>query len=202
MAGHIAGRCALPGLRRGPTSVPVSLARTAVVWLSSSPLSGGQAVLGSLAQTHAVHAGCGSRGLSSHVWGNIDTSGVRLGKHVSKSPKPAETESEAIHAAGMAELDRVEKAVEGMTGMAGVFNVTRSENRQELWIDLGDTIGKYWVQYYKPMKMLCLASPRSGGYRYVFSAEQGKWVGELDGHDFEGMLTRDLIQQAYGCPKF
>lgn len=29
-----------------------------------------------------------------------------------------------------------------------------------------------------------------------------RWIGEADRHDFEGMLTRDIIQQAYGIPNF
>lgn len=29
-----------------------------------------------------------------------------------------------------------------------------------------------------------------------------RWIGEADMHDFEGMLTRDLIQQVYGIPNF
>ncbi|CAM9177677.1 unnamed protein product [Choristocarpus tenellus] len=105
-----------------------------------------------------------------------------------------------VHKAGMEQLDRVEKAVQGMTGHYGVFEVTRVKH--ELWIDLGDTVGKYWIQYDKLLQKICLLSPRSGGYRYDYHKESGAWLGEADDHDFEGMLTRDLIQQSYGLPQF
>lgn len=29
-----------------------------------------------------------------------------------------------------------------------------------------------------------------------------KWIGEADKHDFQGMLTRDIIQSACGIPDF
>lgn len=29
-----------------------------------------------------------------------------------------------------------------------------------------------------------------------------RWIGEADKHDFQGMLTRDIIQSACGVPDF
>ena len=44
----------------------------------------------------------------------------------------------------------------------------------------------------------------SGKNFYFFAEEEkeeGRWLNVRDGHDFIGLLTRDLIKHCRGCPK-
>lgn len=38
--------------------------------------------------------------------------------------------------------------------------------------------------------------------RYRFDHAQGRWLSSEDGHDLEGIVTRDLLRQCAGCPDF
>ncbi|CAM9581242.1 unnamed protein product [Chrysoparadoxa australica] len=76
------------------------------------------------------------------------------------------------------------------------------EGRNSLFIDLGPKFGCYQISYNSDHGQLEMMSPRSGAFCYRWCTVKTKWVGVTDGHDFEGMLTRDLIQQAHGVPNW
>lgn len=38
-------------------------------------------------------------------------------------------------------------------------------------------------------------------FRYSLGSD-GRWVATTDGHDFEGVVTRDLLRLCSGCPAF
>jgi len=47
-----------------------------------------------------------------------------------------------------------------------------------------------------------LISPVSGFKQYGYCQIKNKWIDNHDGHDFEGLLTRDLMRHVYGVPNF
>jgi frataxin-like iron-binding protein CyaY len=99
-----------------------------------------------------------------------------------------------------AELTRVELAMKRMQEANANLSVERWD--RGLDIDLGTKLGVYQVRYLAETKCLQLESPKSGSYFYHYDPPTDKWIAVKDGHDFEGMLTRDIIQQANGYPDF
>ncbi len=96
---------------------------------------------------------------------------------------------------------KVEKAlISGMkeANVDTVFDVDTWDDAVN--VDLGSSVGIYQVRFHEDQGVLELQSPKSGTYVYRWDELTGKWVGSKDGHDFEGMLTRDIIQQAKGVP--
>jgi hypothetical protein len=77
-------------------------------------------------------------------------------------------------------------------------------------IDLGPLYGKYSIQFDIISKLqLQFISPISGHYIYSCyvdsssdstSSTTSDWCSIIDGHNFEGMLVRDLIKQIQGVP--
>mmetsp|Transcript_20094 Transcript_20094/g.35718 ORF Transcript_20094/g.35718 Transcript_20094/m.35718 type:complete len:198 (+) Transcript_20094:41-634(+) len=49
---------------------------------------------------------------------------------------------------------------------------------------------------------IAMVSPVSGVNSYAFSETRGRWIALDDGHDMEGILTRDLLRCAAGVPSF
>ena len=43
-------------------------------------------------------------------------------------------------------------------------------------------------------------SPESGGNCYMWFPQRVRWLCVEDGHDLEGILTRDLLRWVYGVP--
>ncbi len=98
---------------------------------------------------------------------------------------------------------KVEKAlISGMkeANVGAVFDVDTWDDAID--VDLGPSVGIYQVRYHDDQRVLELQSPKSGTYVYLWDELTGKWVGSKDGHDFEGMLTRDIIQQVKGVPEW
>jgi frataxin-like iron-binding protein CyaY len=71
-------------------------------------------------------------------------------------------------------------------------------------VDLGfgtsGSSGQYTIQVQNDQQVLSFASPISGQVTYILSQKTNEWVGEDDGHRFEGLLVRDLIRQCKGVP--
>ena len=70
-----------------------------------------------------------------------------------------------------------------------------------LLIDLGPANGQYNVQIDNENAILVFSTPISGQLEYVLSKKTGEWCGIDDGHNFKGLLVRDLIRQIKGVPK-
>lgn len=97
-------------------------------------------------------------------------------------------------------FDRVERGVEGMKDVNKHFVVSRSE--LEVVIDLGPDKGAFTLQRDVGKNEIMFMSPHSGAHRYTFSPEERRWLSiESDRHDLVGILTRDLIRHAAGCPQ-
>ncbi len=98
---------------------------------------------------------------------------------------------------------KVEKAlISGMkeANLDKIFDVNTWDDAID--VGLGPLVGTYQVRFHEDQGVLELQSPKSGTYVYRWDELTGKWVGSKDGHDFEGMLTRDIIQQAKGVPEW
>mmetsp|Transcript_10180 Transcript_10180/g.11723 ORF Transcript_10180/g.11723 Transcript_10180/m.11723 type:complete len:191 (+) Transcript_10180:39-611(+) len=93
-------------------------------------------------------------------------------------------------------LSRVEKAVEDIKSLNDGMTINKLENALE--IKINDTM----FSIAGGDRKLTFMSPESGVQLYVFSEDTKRWVGETDGHDFEGLFVRDLMRHAYGIPNF
>ncbi|KAG5188391.1 hypothetical protein JKP88DRAFT_304888 [Tribonema minus] len=109
-------------------------------------------------------------------------------------------DTDTLEQLAQAEMERVVAAVDRMKEDNAIFEVIHADGKVS--IDLGPKIGTYQIRFVHDLRVLQLSSPRSGGFMYVYDEKTRKWLGREDAHDFEGMLTRDLIQQANGYPDF
>ena len=93
-----------------------------------------------------------------------------------------------------------------MRALNDPFTLQREET--ELVLDLGPTKGAFTLQRDWVNNQLVYLSPVSGLNKYEYEvAEQGvagggRWLSIAeDKHDLVGILTRDLIRVAVGCPQ-
>ncbi len=94
---------------------------------------------------------------------------------------------------------RVTQAVSSMQPLNEGFSVSTGE-KGELVIHTGR--GKYSLYEDHGRRVLVLQSYFSGYHNYFFDVEQKLWLSIKDGHDFRGLLTRDLMRHCNGCPDF
>lgn len=92
-------------------------------------------------------------------------------------------------------LEPLRKLNEGMVLSRGI----EEEAGKFIMIDLGPSMGQYNIQMYNSTQALLFESPISGQNHYMLS--NNEWIGIDDGHNFEGLLVRDLIRQCHGVPK-
>jgi frataxin-like iron-binding protein CyaY len=100
-------------------------------------------------------------------------------------------------------LTKLEAALAPMKAKNDIFIVTREDGEigEILTIDLGPKEGSYRIEFSELEHMFEYSSPISGKLLYILSSETGAWIGAEDGHNFEGLLVRDLIRQCRGLPK-
>ena len=124
-------------------------------------------------------------------------------EHHAARPVPVKDAAKFL-AASRKELDRIEDAIAPMKSCNEVFDVTRSTNDEgeKLTIRLQGGDGTYTIQIDERNFTMNLTSPMSGAYTYVLCSKSGDWLGMDDAHIMEGMLTRDLIRQCNGVPRF
>jgi frataxin-like iron-binding protein CyaY len=104
--------------------------------------------------------------------------------------------------AASALLTKLEKALDPMKAKNDFFVVerTREDIGEILTIDLGPKDGSYRIEMSEAEHMFEYTSPISGKILYILSSSTGEWVGVADGHQFVGLLVRDLIRQCRGLP--
>jgi frataxin-like iron-binding protein CyaY len=100
-------------------------------------------------------------------------------------------------------LTRIEKGLEPMKAQNETFILERSRSDlgEVITLDLGAKLGNYRIEISEEEHVFEYSSPISGKLLYVLSAATGEWVGQEDGHNFEGLLVRDLIRFCQGMPK-
>lgn len=111
---------------------------------------------------------------SGLVWQQVATFRklTRMTEAAQKTDEEAAKVSSAeVHKAGVEQLDRVEKALRGIAELNDPFTVRREG--LHVYADLSKDIGSYWIQYSKELRMICLLSPKSGAYRYIYHKPSG-----------------------------
>eukprot|EP00535_Pseudo-nitzschia_heimii_P008543 CAMPEP_0197175910 /NCGR_PEP_ID=MMETSP1423-20130617/1999_1 /TAXON_ID=476441 /ORGANISM="Pseudo-nitzschia heimii, Strain UNC1101" /LENGTH=154 /DNA_ID=CAMNT_0042625175 /DNA_START=298 /DNA_END=762 /DNA_ORIENTATION=+ len=108
---------------------------------------------------------------------------------------PVRYSSEFSKAASLL-LDKIEKAVEPMKLYNAVFITKRADGDlgEIFTIDLGPKIGLYQMEVSQEEYVFEYSSPVSGKLLYCLSSTTGEWVNVDDGHQFEGILVRDLLR--------
>ena len=104
-------------------------------------------------------------------------------------------------------FDRVEVAVGAMQAFNDYFVINRSLDGNDsagpkITIELSPGQGTLVLQADEQTLTMNLLSRLSGNYTYVLCNKTKEWRGIDDGHILEGLLTRDLIRQCNGVPKF
>lgn len=98
--------------------------------------------------------------------------------------------------------EKLLKALLPLKDVNDPFVLTTSDNEGsglDIILDLGPVIGQYSIQFDMDQHFLIFVSPISGQTAYNFT-KSGEWCSDEDGHNFEGMLVRDLIRQIKGVP--
>ena len=101
-------------------------------------------------------------------------------------------------------LDKIEQAVEPMKAYNEVFYTKRLDGDigEMFTIDLGPKVGIYQMEVSLEECVFEYSSPISGKLLYCLSSATGEWVNTDDGHQFEGILVRDLLRSnCIGLPK-
>ena len=101
-------------------------------------------------------------------------------------------------------LDMIEKAMEPMKLCNDMFITKRADGELgEIYtIDLGAEIGIYQVEISRDEHVFEYCNPVSGKLLYCLSSAKGEWANIDDGHQFQGILVRDLLRSnCIGLPK-
>lgn len=114
------------------------------------------------------------------------------------------TDSHEFDQASSRLLDKIEKAVEPMKSCNEIFDIKRADGElgEIFSIDLGPKVGIYQIEISQDEHVFEYSSPVSGKLLYCLSSATGEWVNIDDGHQFEGILVRDLLRSnCIGLPK-
>mmetsp|Transcript_26996 Transcript_26996/g.74217 ORF Transcript_26996/g.74217 Transcript_26996/m.74217 type:complete len:229 (+) Transcript_26996:361-1047(+) len=93
-------------------------------------------------------------------------------------------------------LEKIERAVEPMKASNETFVTKRSDGEigEMFSIDLGPKVGVYQMEVSLDEQVFEYTSPISGKLLYCLSSTTGEWINMEDGHQFEGILVRDLLR--------
>lgn len=93
-------------------------------------------------------------------------------------------------------LDKIEKAMEPMKSYNEIFVTQRANGElgEIFTMDLGPKVGLYQIEMSQDEGVFEFSSPVSGKLLYCLSSATGEWVNVDDGHQFEGILVRDLLR--------
>eukprot|EP00534_Pseudo-nitzschia_fraudulenta_P014399 CAMPEP_0201241658 /NCGR_PEP_ID=MMETSP0852-20130820/34972_1 /ASSEMBLY_ACC=CAM_ASM_000632 /TAXON_ID=183588 /ORGANISM="Pseudo-nitzschia fraudulenta, Strain WWA7" /LENGTH=151 /DNA_ID=CAMNT_0047538019 /DNA_START=165 /DNA_END=617 /DNA_ORIENTATION=+ len=93
-------------------------------------------------------------------------------------------------------LDKIERAMEPMKSNNEVFITKRADGDigEMFTIDLGPKIGLYQIEFSQDEHVFEYSSPISGKLLYCLSSSTGDWINIDDGHNFDGILVRDLLR--------
>mmetsp|Transcript_38966 Transcript_38966/g.51387 ORF Transcript_38966/g.51387 Transcript_38966/m.51387 type:complete len:226 (-) Transcript_38966:185-862(-) len=96
----------------------------------------------------------------------------------------------------------LEHVVQALRPMEGPNNLVITLGEDRLTVNFG-IHGTFVIEIQEKDQEISLISPVSGGFTYTFDRLTKRWVGTSDGHDFEGLLTRDFLRQGcIGYPDF
>ena len=112
-------------------------------------------------------------------------------------------------------LDKFYQAILPMKKHNEIFILDRGEEAKvgsNITLDLGPSVGAHTIQVDLTQFVITYSSPVSGQHSYELVKEEGnqgskkgideyKWQNISDRHDLEGIIVRDLLRSAGGCPK-
>lgn len=83
------------------------------------------------------------------------------------------------------------------------FKLARCTERaqESVSLDAGDR-GFYVFSVDWKMERLTVQTPISGIRQYEYEPAEDTWLNTIDRHDMRGIVTRDLLRHAKGCPAF
>ena len=96
-------------------------------------------------------------------------------------------------------IKAVSIALEPMMELNEEFKLNTTDD--ELILDVGPR-GQVVLSVDTKQECLCLSTPISGVFEYLYDVETGQWLGSVDRHDMRGMITRDLLRHFRGMPNF
>jgi hypothetical protein len=71
-----------------------------------------------------------------------------------------------------------------------------------LTIELREQRAKFAFSVLEDTQTIEFFSPNSGSRSYAWNPERRRWLSVVDGHDMEGLVTRDMMRFIYGVPDF
>lgn len=101
-------------------------------------------------------------------------------------------------------LSQIYEALDvGIIPVNADFKLARCTDRaqESVSLDAGDK-GFYVFSVDWKMERLTVQTPISGVRQYEYEPADGTWLNTIDRHDMRGIVTRDLLRHAKGCPKF
>mmetsp|Transcript_17649 Transcript_17649/g.28565 ORF Transcript_17649/g.28565 Transcript_17649/m.28565 type:complete len:163 (-) Transcript_17649:964-1452(-) len=120
-------------------------------------------------------------------------------------PKKGERRLKSLHldafkVAGEECVDLVARGLEELKGENPNLIVCKKGDSVEA--RFSDDANAFIVSMHPDKRQLQLLTPFSGIHNYEYDIESKRWIGHSDGHDFEGLLIRDLMRCVYGVPIF
>ena len=101
------------------------------------------------------------------------------------------------------QLARVQRCVEVLKEANPTFSCEMiADERVDIAIENEHGEARFELTLQTAKEQLQLYSTISGLLHYEFCAATETWVNAEDGHDMEGLLTRDLLRLCVGCPEF
>ncbi|KAL7574575.1 hypothetical protein ACA910_015925 [Epithemia clementina (nom. ined.)] len=109
-------------------------------------------------------------------------------------------------------LDKLYEAILPMKPQNDIFILNRGQENgvgPNVTVNLGPIVGTHCIQVDYTQFAITYKTPVSGQYSYeLIEQESGtegvmelNWRNITDGHSLEGMVVRDLLKSANGCPK-
>jgi frataxin-like iron-binding protein CyaY len=107
----------------------------------------------------------------------------------------------SFHHEAISCLDHIERALKPIMECNSEYTFER--NAKQIVMDTGSTnkgIYKFMIDHEN--QCITINSPTSGYLRYIFDEESKQWLSSTDSHDMRGLITRDILRHAKGCPAF
>jgi frataxin-like iron-binding protein CyaY len=95
----------------------------------------------------------------------------------------------------------IKRALQPLVPLNEGFQLQDEDATGSFWLDMG-VKGCYVFSKDFDNEQVNVQSPVSGMFAYYFDAETKTWLSRADGHDFRGLVTRDILRHCIGCPQF
>jgi hypothetical protein len=125
----------------------------------------------------------------------------RRGRKSRKDAAPKDVDATPYADVAAAQLRRFLACVEPLRAMNAEFETEITS--EEASVSLGREVGCVRLVLDQEREEIDFTGPISGTQSYRYDRSTCRWVGTRDGHDLEGLITRDLLRvSAGGIPLF